>query len=278
MLGTLALGSTTLLSSSALAQDSEPGNTGSIHVDIALDWTSAYYFRGLLQEDKGTILQPSIEVGIDLMESDSMSLSATVGSWGSFHSKETGSSSADSFVADWYENDIYAGLGLNRGDWDFSLVFTNNASPNRAYDSNDELTIGVGLDDSSLWDFPLNPSLALSTETHDRGGDENSYLELGLSHSFEWELSGDKSIAIDVPLTVGMSIDDYYVDASGDEDTIGFFDIGVDASYDLSCSSEYGTCSLGAGLHFLSLGDAAEAANGDEDSEVVFSFGLSLSY
>jgi hypothetical protein len=257
-----------------------PPNTGAIHFELGVDWTSAYFFRGLLQEDDGFIVQPWLEVGVKLYESDNAALGLVIGSWHSFHDRETGAASSDSFRDTWYEADLYAGLSLSTGPWSFGATYTIYTSPSNAFSTIDEILLDASLDDSELWGggFALNPSVALAFETNDRGGSEDAYLEIGVAPGFDCILNDATTIAIEIPLTAGFSLDDYYIDSSGGDETFGYFDIGVDASLDLPIPARFGDYSLSAGVHCLFLGDAAEDVNNGSDCEVIASIGLAVTY
>jgi hypothetical protein len=78
----------------ALAQDA--GNNGAVSVAAGIDFSNAYYFRGIIQETEGFIAQPFLEAGISLFEGDSglQSVSVTSGLWNSLHSGPSGSKGA----------------------------------------------------------------------------------------------------------------------------------------------------------------------------------------
>lgn len=264
----------------SLAQDRAGGNSGAVSFQLGVDWTSAYFFRGLLQENAGEILQPSAEVGFALIEGDRVSLSASLGTWNSFHSERTGANATDSFVRSWYESDVYAGLEAGIGAWTLGTQFITYAYPNGAASSIDEVALSLAWDDSSLWPdgFALNPWVLYAVETRDRGGPENSYFEAGLSLSHTWDVSERSAVSIDVPFVVGASVKDYYVTSAGKEDTIGYMDVGLNVGYGIPIPVRFGGWSLSAGLHYLSLGDAARELNGGDGSAFIGRIGLSLSY
>jgi len=261
-------------------EEVEPAESSALSLAVGLDFTTAYFFRGYLQEDHGSILQPAAELGIELLEGDTTSLSLVLGTWNSYHSRSTGATTPDSFVGGWFESDLYAGLGLEVGDWSFGTQLVTYSYPGGAASSIDEMVLSVAFDDSALWggDFALRPHVLYALETDDRGGPEDSYAEVGIAYSRSIELGAESELSLEVPLTVGLGADDYYVTSAGSEDTIGFWDIGLNASYGLPVSKRFGGWSLTAGVHYLGLGDAAEEANQGDGSAVVGTIGLSLGY
>ncbi|MFU8830350.1 MAG: hypothetical protein ACNA8P_13085, partial [Phycisphaerales bacterium] len=84
---------------------------GRIGFSASLHFTNKYYFRGIIQEDRGFIAQPGAELSLLLHESEEWSLSSYVGIWNSFHDRKTGAADGVS-NASWYEIDTYVGLSL----------------------------------------------------------------------------------------------------------------------------------------------------------------------
>jgi len=78
-------------------------------------------------------------------------------------------------------------------------------------------------------------------------------------------------------VTLGFSIDDYYVDASGKDDFFGYSSIGADIEFPLGSGSN-GDWTMNIGGKLLFLGSAVEAANNGKDDEVLGYINLSVSY
>ena len=83
--------------------------------------------------------------------------------------------------------------------------------------------------------------------------------------------------ALSIAVTLGFSLDDDYLDASGDDDFVGFGSVGADISIPLG-SGDYGEWTMNVGGNVLFLGSAAETANGGDDVEAIGYIGLSVSY
>ncbi|USN99093.1 MAG: hypothetical protein H6810_13240 [Phycisphaeraceae bacterium] len=257
----------------------EGPNTGALHFELGAEWTSAYYFRGLLQENDGFILQSWLDVGVDLTKGDNWALTANLGIWNSTHGDADTAGTTDDFVKHLYETDLYAGLGLDLDAWSLGVSYVAYTSPSDAFSTIHEIDLSAGYDDSSLWDgkFALNPSLTLAIEVDDTGGTEDTYLELGIAPGFSREIGGT-TVEFTFPVTVGFGVDDYYIDSTGNDDFFGYVDAGVDASIPLGLPTRFGTWSLNGGVHVLVLGDAASDLNSGDDFEVVGRLGLSISY
>lgn len=247
--------------------------------EAGVSLTNAYFFRGLLQEDEGAITQPWLQVDIQLAKLEAAEFSGFAGVWSSFHGSSDTAQSDDDLVEHWYESDFYAGLSCAVASFDLSLMHTYYTSPSDAFGTIAELSFCASYDDSTLWkdSFALNPSLSVAVEIDDEAGSEDSYLELGVEPAWDLDL-GQLDLALSVPVAVGLGLDDYYVDASGDSDTFGYLSVGVGAAQVLPVSDRYGAWTLSGGVELLYLGDAAAEANDDDDIEVVASIGLSVAF
>lgn len=265
------------------AVESDSGNRFSVTIDST--FTSQYFFRGIVQETDGFIYQPSIEVGVNLHESDDWSFSGYMGIWNSFHDEETGSTDTDQFVSTWYEVDLYAGVTASTGRMSFDVFYTNYSSPNGAFGSINELGIGFGFDDNGLWGdsgFALNPSATLAFELGDNSGDGGAdkgvFLGIGVEPGMEISNTPVGDVAISFPVELGLSLGDYY-ELAGDDESFGYLSAGAAASVPLSFMPDgFGDWTLNTGVDFLLLGDHTENYNGGDDSEWIFHAGITLEF
>src|SRR5262245_33911714 len=85
----------------------ESPNKGRLSLSVGSDFTTAYFFRGILQERDGFIWQPYGELGFNLFTADEgssepvKSFSLFAGSWNSIHSEKTLASGSG--PGNWYE-------------------------------------------------------------------------------------------------------------------------------------------------------------------------------
>lgn len=252
-----------------------------LHVSADLTITSQYFFRGIVQETDGFIFQPSLEISLDLIESDRWSLAGSVGMWNSFHDRKTGASDPDDFVARWYEADFYAGLSLTVDRITAALVYTTYASPNDAFSHINELSFTVTLDDSG-WFGPISfapyATIAFELSGQADGGDNKGvFAAVGIEPS--WTITGTPlgDLTISAPIEAGFSLDDYFEDAGSDE-SFGYFTAGIAASLPLPFPQGFGDWTLHAGVDFLLLGDSTKAFNDGDDSEWIFSVGMGVAF
>ena len=257
----------------------EPVNQGRLSFSLGADITSAYFFRGYVQENQGFIFQPWAEMGVMIVEAveDSPGVSLVFGTWNSLHSEKTGATEAN--LRSWYESDLYGGITL---DWDsFSLgaSYTIYMYPNSDTNTVQEVAVSAGfsLPEDTIFQKVLGDiSLGLHFEVDNSNvnTDEAIYMELGFGPSFD---IFDGKATLTIPVALGFSLDDYYIDGSGDDDFLGYASVGADVAIPLG-SGPYGEWTLNAGVNLLFLGSAAEAANGGDDVEVYGYTGLSFSY
>ena len=265
-------------------EDDGKVNKGRISLSVASDFTTAYMFRGILQERNGFIWQPSAEVGITLYEADEDSAFPTidlgVGVWNSFQSNKTGAVSGPSNL---YETDIYPTLTMSFANGiEFSLAYLVYTSPNGAFDTIQNFDMGLAYDDSELWGdgFSTGPSITVSFETDGKnfGEQQGSWLGLNAAPSYALFSEADYPLTLSLPLALGLSISDYY-EIDGDDDTFGFFSVGFSASVPLAfVPAEYGEWSTYAGVNVFVLGDNLEEANLGDSPFAVGTGGIRFDY
>jgi len=282
MLATIALGvgvNTMPAIAGEVDELPEPVNQGDLSFSLGAEITSAYFFRGYVQEDQGFIFQPWAELGVTLVEGvdNSPGVSLAFGNWNSFHSEKTGATEPN--VRSWYESDFYGGITLNWDAFSLGVSHTVYTYPNSDFNTVQEIgvTAGFSLPEDSMCHTVLGDiSLGLHFEVDNSNvnTDEAIYMELGFGPSFD---IFDEKATLSIPVTLGFSLDDYYIDDSGDDDFFGYASVGADVAIPLG-SGAYGEWTLNVGGNLLFLGSAAETANGGDDVEVYGYVGLSFSY
>lgn len=252
-------------------------------VEVGVDYTSKYFFRGILQEDEDLIAQLYLDLSIELYSNDDFSLGAFAGVWTSLHS-DTDTASDTSNLKSFYELDVYGGLSAAFGNLGIDAAYTAYTSPSDAFSTVEELSIAISWDDSEdplLGHFALAPYALVAFELDGAadGGEEGVYLEIGVEPSFTLGEEGDalNAITFSVPISAGFSLDDYY-EFDGDDEFFGFFNAGLAASYTLPVDRSWGEVTLHAGVHVLTLGDHTKAINDDDSTEVIFTAGVSVAH
>ena len=246
-------------------------NEGKVSVGAGIDFSSSYYFRGIVQETGGLIAQPYLEAGLSLFEGENGSVSLAAGTWSSLHS--VGDAGFDGAPASFYETDFYAGLGFGFANgFGADVTYTAYMSPRGSWGTVKELAIGLSHDDV------IAPYITLAFEIDGSaaGDNEGTYLELGIEPSLALD---DAPVGVSFPVAIGLSPSDYY-DPDGVNETFGFFSVGAMLGVPISgVPAEFGSWEFTAGVQLLFFGDVLKTINDSDDGvQPIAIFGLSLGY
>ena len=268
-----------LFAGQALAQS----NSGKLSFSTGADVSHAYFFRGIVQERSGVVVQPYVDLTASLFEGDQglNSVTLSVGQWNSLHTGPSGNDGPAPNVGAWYESDFYTGVGFGVDNWEFGLTYTSYLSPNDSFGTVKELALSLAGDDSAwLGRFSLSPHILMAIELDgqaDGGSGEGVYLELGVEPGYTFD-GGRVPISLTFPVTLGISMSDYYEASPGDDDTFGYVSLGVVGSTPIPLSDAYGAWEFSVGVHLLSLGDALASFNAGDEFQPVATFGVGISY
>ena len=246
-------------------------NSANISGKIGLDFSNAYFFRGIKREQDGLIAQPYGDLTWKLFHEPAAnglhSVDFTVGTWNSLHTGPTGSGKGSSatHVRSWYESDFFTGVTLGLDNWEAGITYRSYMSPNTSFGTISEISSSLAMDDSELFGtFAMNPHVVLAIELDgqaDGGDSEGVYFEAGIEPAMNL-LNGTASLSF--PLTFGVSMSDYY--ENGDpvlgpsfSNTFGYLDVGSSISYPIPNTPEgYGDWELSGEFHLLTLGSYLE--------------------
>ena len=207
------------------------------------------------------------------------SITFTIGQWNSLHTGPSGNGGDAENVASWYESDFYTGFGFGVDNWDFGVAYTAYLSPNASFGTVKELALNMTVDDSALLgSLALSPHGLLAIELNgqaDGGAGEGVYLELGVEPGLS--LNGTP-VSVSFPVTLGMSLTDYYEKTPGNDALFGYVDLGLVASVPLPVPASYGAWEVSGGIHLLSLGDTLKAFNDGDEFQAVGTFGFNIAY
>lgn len=262
-------------------QEAPPAIGSAISVQLNLDFTNAYFYRGIRQQDKGLIVQPAARLTTRLVDDAELKLDGFVGTWNSVG--PNGGTQTGTLVEDWYESDLYAGCTLTHGKLSLTTSYTFLTSPSDAFQSVQELGFTLALDDSEwMKSRALKPYATLAIETGSNGSDgpdldNGTYLEFGIAPGFSFDV-GKTPVTLTFPASVGLSLSNYYQDAGGGDDTFGFAQIGAKASIPLGEPSRFGAWTLNAGVLLHYLGDHTRAFNNGDGTEVIGTIGLQWNF
>src|SRR5690606_15263902 len=99
-----------------------------LSLDLSVRYASDYFFRGIVQKTDSFNLQPSVELEVDLLETEDFSLSLSGGLWSNF-SDDRAEGGSSRFIEYWYEHDTYVGLSVSIDRLTLGAAYTWYASP-----------------------------------------------------------------------------------------------------------------------------------------------------
>jgi hypothetical protein len=260
-------------SDAATTAEPPPTNNGKVSFSIGSDFTTAYFFRGILQERNGFIWQPyggvTFKLAQDIGDGVIDNIDLSLGSWNSIQSNKTFATSSPS---NWFESDVL--VGVTMGLWGFmstNLTYAAYTFPNGAYAVTQELDWTTTFNDSSLLGpFALNPSVLFAFELDNTSfgnvNQEGIFVGLGAKPGMVLFEEEKYPLTLALPLSLGLSLDNYYDEGPGGRDqTFGYFDVGLAASVPLAfIPSDYGAWSASASVDYLALsGTLADVNQGD---------------
>ena len=238
-------GFTVLAAAGLLVASSAPA-FAQVSASGGVDFASNYIFRGIPQVGGFVSTQPWVEVGFDATESASIA----IGSWNSLFDAPDGAPGA------FYESDFYVGLSTAAGPVALDVTYTAYMSPDDYWDpAVQELSLGFG------FDSPVAPYATLAFELDggaDFGDNKGTYLELGMEPTYG---------PLAFPVTLGMSLNNYYETAPDEDNAYGFFSVGVNTAVSVTDNVE-----VWGGASIVNMGQV-----GDEETQGVIMFGISVS-
>ncbi len=285
-----AVAGTMMLPAISSAQEAAGPNTGKLSLEAGVDVVTQYIFRGYSQENEGIIAQPWANLGFSVYKSADgpiSDVSLKIGTWNSFQTEITGSSGA------WYEADLSLGVEATiMKKWTAGLSYIWYVYPDAAISTIQEVDLKIGYNDKGMFPdimgrpFALQPYVLFAFETDNPNGNEGIYAEVGIAPQWTIDNMKDWPITLTIPMTVGLSLDDYYLDpVTGKDDIFGYVSVGAIATVPLKfIPSDYGQWSAKAGVMFYYLGDnAADSSAGiiglsGNQFQVVGIFGVNMTY
>jgi hypothetical protein len=257
-------------------------NPGKVSLTATYDFTNAYMFRGLRQDDTRVIMFPFAEARIDLHDDDDglNDVGLRIGTWNSLNTGAAGAAGPSGKL--WYESRFYSAADFTFGPGvTVGAGYTAYPSPNNSFSTVKELQFRVAADDRSApaglvlrphalvaFEFDTAPRLGQA----DGGLNAGTYLELGVAPGIS-----ESDFALAFPVKVGLSLDDYY-ELAGTDHKFGYLSLGAIATAPLAQSPTYGAWDVHGGFEFQSLGDTPEAFNRGDQSKIIGTIGIGFSY
>ncbi|BBM83180.1 hypothetical protein [Candidatus Uabimicrobium amorphum] len=272
-------------------------NRGDISVDAGIDYVTKYFFRGLLVEDDGYIIQPYAQINFHIVSGCDVEVTAFGGVWASLQGEDVTNQVGDDPEA---LNELRIIGGLEFDLYDLLIVtgrYTIYTFPNQSdtginqdrLEDRHEVSLEVRINDGpllGLGNFSINPWGLLALELEDGNpnvdneGDESFFALFGIEPTIAIEIDKGANLLISLPVTVAHALaNDTYVDAGGDARSYGFTSVGIKANVPLVfIPKRFGQWRFVAGLDAYFLGEAAEDTNDDEEFDLVANFGIHMNY
>jgi hypothetical protein len=249
-----------------------------LSVTGGVDFRNQYFFRGYNYVSSGLIAQPYLNVGYTVYKDHHFSVTPHGGVWLDLTEQEAPDPPVHVMEL---RGDVGVAVEVNKFVFDFQYVYYS--SPGNAFGESQEIGVDVRYDDRDCWrNRPvlsgLNPSVSIFRELKDnRDDDLNTYVGLGLEPALKSFPVGRVPVTVSFPVTVGGSYDGYYQDSDGHNSTFGYWEVGVRAALPLGRSAYGMSWSIDAEVDYVNLmARSARAANGFDDSDVVFRIGLAF--
>jgi hypothetical protein len=258
-----------------MAQGAPAANSGAIKLTAGLDVPSVYYFRGIRQEtDPKVTLWPYGDVGITLASADKglKSVAVNFGVWNSLHTGSSGSKTPNKPIH--YEEDFYSTLTLGFAPAAASVKYIAYTSPNLSYNTVKEVDFQV-TGTQKYAPYGLIAVELSKNGSADGFGKKGTYLELGAGPN--WPIN---KCTFTIPVSVGLSLKDYYETPTGDN-KFGFFDLGGMITVPFSgVPAKYGSWNVHGRADYLRLGDSTIQYGGTKGkkNQYYVMAGIGLSY
>jgi len=268
------------LKASAPAPAPQKLQESAITGDIGLNVVTAYYSRGIIQNNHAPSFQPYADIFFKAYEGDGFLNKAVlnISVWNSFTKKSTFSGSTSS-TRSWYESDFTPGIALTFGKVTLTESYLIYMSPNDVFPTAEGLQSKLSFDDSDLLGaLALHPSFTHLKELSNKLGTTDSVGPTAGSSKggSYWELAIAPGIAagpvnLTFPISVAFGSDSFY-----QKDGYGYTAAGVNAAYTLPIDKSFGTWTANLGGTYYNLNRTAVGGNAHND--VVGTAGLAVAF
>lgn len=247
-----------------------------------VDVVNAYMFRGIRQNATKIAVRPSVGVDVTLHAGDGpvRRIGLGLGFWNSLHTGDTGSRGPTRQM--WYEADFKTAVGFAFGRGiSIAGAFTAYTSPNEMFDTMQEVSVTLAVDDrTALGRAALRPYALVVFEVDtatgvgqaDGGRHAGRYVELGIAPSYR-----ARAALLSIPITLGLSLRDYY-ELAGEDHTFGFASVGGMVAFPLPAASGLGRWEVHGGVEYQTFGETTRTFNAGDASTLIGSMGLRVSY
>jgi hypothetical protein len=248
-------------------------------VQITLDFPTQYFYRGYNVVSKGWIAQPAIDFSYTVFDANGLTITPHVAGWFNL-TEEKGPNSPEHLA----EADLFTGVAFGFANFELLADYNFQGYPSRyGIDEGSgqlqEVELVLSYDDSGHWPEALPfaglfPHVGYYREVEDRNDDDlNAYIEVGVEPTLRDFSVAARAVTVSFPLVVGLSADGYYTDASGHNETLGYWLAGIKASVALDAH-----WTIVGEVDYLKLESTSVLdANGGDSDEVIARIGIAVS-
>ena len=270
--GSLFAGSDTTTTKDVKAVEA-PKPATSITGDAGFNFVSAYFSRGILQENQGAIFEPYADLYFSLYEGTGFvnKVSLNMGVWASVHSHHPG---VVSTTPAWYEFDWMPGVSVT-----FAKNFTLTASyyefdsPNDSFAAARSLNVNLAYNDTDLLGkFALHPHFTYLRELEGKAGlgtKQGNYFEVGIAPA----LPALGPVTVSLPATAGFGSSGFYAGTG-----FGYFSVGPNIAVALPIPARLGSWTFNTSATYYRLAGNVATADLGRKNDWVFSGGLAVTF
>jgi hypothetical protein len=248
-----------------------------------MDYATDYFYRGYLLQSGGLIIQPYLTASWQWQADDGISVTPYVSLLSSFDLDGTelrmlpsgghghsGGAAAGRSRSNWFEMELFGGAVARAGDLSIDFKYMLHEASGGSFAGVQELGAKISYDIAPLWydeassdACGIKPFIAAYFETVDQEGTRDAYWETGVEPYLRWNTDRCR-IGLSFPVILGLGLDDYYFDARGNSESLGYMSFGAVASVPLSEAFEFASVFLTASIRYLHLfaDNLAEIASG----------------
>jgi len=237
--------------------------------DFGVQFVSAYFTRGIMQQNQGAIVQPYADLYFALYQGDGFvnKVSLNLSIWSSIHSHHPGNLST---TKDWYEFDYTPGVAVTFAK-NFTLTssYFEYDSPAGYFSPERSLNFNLAFDDTDyLHAFALHPHFTYLRELSGVAGlgKHGNYYEVGITPGLAPITAPFIGpVTFTFPITVGLGSSGFYNNGiKGGGNGYGYTSAGIDASIPISfIPAAYGTWTFTAGATYYNLNGNVAAYDGN---------------
>ena len=275
--GLLALPAALIAGTETTAKETkvtEAPKTSAITGDFGVNFVSAYFSRGILQENQGAIAEPYADLYLSLFEGSGAinKVSLNMGIWGSIHSHNPGLGTTSS----WYEFDWMPGISVTFAkNFTLTTSYYEFDSPNDSFAAARSVNINLAYNDADvLGVFAMHPHITFLRELDNKAGlgaRKGSYYEVGIAPG----LPAFGPVTVTLPATAGFGSNRFY-----DKGTVfGYFSVGPNIAIALPfVPSRFGSWTVNTSATYYHLNGNVATADLGRHNDWVFSGGLGMTF